>query len=163
MMSDLKRKPLVSRAKESSYGDAFRSHMLEQYKIYVQSAENVSNRRIASIRCWLTLNTALVALCVVQSTAFGQEPWLLPIPVAGMFSAIVWYQTIKSHKNLNKIKFDLIHEFEEYLPVAPFRREWDNAGKGSGAIYKQTTDLERWLPGGFGAGHFVLSIMIAVS
>ena len=43
------------------YGGSFTADLLEQYKLYVQSAENVSSRRIASSRYLLTLNVALVA------------------------------------------------------------------------------------------------------
>ena len=46
------------RCDRESYGDSFTSDLLEQYKLYVQSAENVSTRRIASSRYLLTLNAA---------------------------------------------------------------------------------------------------------
>ena len=45
-----------------TYKGSFGTDLLEQYKLYVQSAENVSARRIASSRYLLTLNVALVAL-----------------------------------------------------------------------------------------------------
>jgi len=32
------------------YGESFGTHILEQYKLYVQSAENVSARRVQSSR-----------------------------------------------------------------------------------------------------------------
>ena len=43
-----------SRKNEKCYGDSFRSDLLEQYKLYVQSAENVSARRVASSRYLLS-------------------------------------------------------------------------------------------------------------
>ena len=39
-----------------TYGGSFNADLLEQYKLYVQSAENVSARRVASSRYLLTLN-----------------------------------------------------------------------------------------------------------
>ena len=60
-MTDQTCKSLVQQ-NEEVYGDSFRSDLLEQYKLYVQSAENVSARRVASNRYLLTLNAALVAL-----------------------------------------------------------------------------------------------------
>ena len=50
---------LIHYTKET-YGDSFGADLLEQYKMYVQSAENVSARRVASSRYLLTLNIALV-------------------------------------------------------------------------------------------------------
>ena len=52
---------LINKTKKT-YGDTFGPDLLEQYKLYVQSAENISVRRVASNRYLLTLNAALVAL-----------------------------------------------------------------------------------------------------
>ena len=65
-MNDKPAEYLIHNTKET-YGDTFGSDLLEQYKLYVQSAENVSARRVASNRYLLTLNAALVALYGVQS------------------------------------------------------------------------------------------------
>ena len=107
-------------AKES-YGDTFGSDLLEQYKLYVQSAENVSARRVASNRYLLTLNAALVALYGVQSANFGQGYWTLLIPVIGIPVSLLWYLIIKSHADLNRIKFKVIHELEQHLPAALYK------------------------------------------
>ena len=50
--------------------------LLEQYKLYVQSAEQNSARRIGTSRYLLTLNVALIALYGFQSGSFG-ETWLV--------------------------------------------------------------------------------------
>ena len=67
-----------------SYEGSFKADLLEQYKLYVQSAENVSARRVASSRYLLTLNVALVALYGLQSANFGQTYWTLLVPVLGI-------------------------------------------------------------------------------
>ena len=64
-MDDKPTQRLIHHSKEA-YGDTFGSDLLEQYKLYVQSAENVSARRVASNRYLLTLNAALVALYGLQ-------------------------------------------------------------------------------------------------
>lgn len=63
---------LIRQTKEN-YGGSFNADLLDQYKLYVQSAENVSTRRIASMRYLLTLNSALIALYGLQSASFGQS------------------------------------------------------------------------------------------
>ena len=86
-MRDLE-EPTLFRGTSESRDGSFEAHALEQYKLYVQSAENVSSRRIASIRYMLTISAALVAVYGVQSATFGQGLWLLPIPVIGVASGL---------------------------------------------------------------------------
>ena len=56
-MSDRKNSGLFHNP-DRQYGDSFTADLLEQYKLYVQSAENVSARRVQSSRYLLTLNAA---------------------------------------------------------------------------------------------------------
>ncbi len=119
---------------------------MEQYKVYVQSAENVSSRRIASIRYFLTLNAALVAFYGFQPAGFGSGYWTLVIPVVGVLVSCIWYSIIKSHADLNQVKFDVIHEFESHLPAAMYQYEWQLAENGRGKTYRAVTTIERWIP-----------------
>ncbi len=158
-MSDQACKPLINQT-EDSYGKSFKSDLLEQYKLYVQSTENNSTRRVASSRYLLTLNAAIVALYGLQSTTFGESYWALFIPLVGLPSAVLWHQIIKSFRNLNTVKFGLIHEIEQHLPAAPFRYEWHVTEQGKGKVYNPVTHIERWLPLGFALLHMVLTIII---
>ena len=69
---------------KGTYAGSYNSDLLEQYKLYVQSAENVSARRVASSRYLLALNTALVALYGIQAATFGQSYWTLLVPIIGV-------------------------------------------------------------------------------
>lgn len=158
-------KSTLFRHTRETYGGSFDTDLLEQYKLYVQSADNVSARRIASSRYLLTLNTALVALYGFQVASFGQNHWtlLLPvlcIPVVGTGVSILWYQILESHRNLNDVKFKLIHEFEQHLPAAMYKYEWELAEEGRGKAYRATTKLERWLPVLFIVLHIILIIVV---
>ena len=149
---------------EESYGDSFRSSVLEQYKVYVQSAENVSARRVASSRYLLALNAALVALYGVQSAGFGQSYWtLLLVPLIGLPVSLLWYRIIKSHADLNRVKFDVIHKLEEHLPAAIYKYEWQLAEEGKGKSYLAVTTIERWIPVLFAVLHVGLTIMIILA
>ncbi len=161
-MSEEADEPLVHHTQDS-YGPAFDPHLIEQYKLYVQSADNVSARRVASIRNFFTISSALVALYGVQFAVFREAVWLFPVPIVGIASAVAWLRIIKSHKDLNKIKFALVHEFEALLPARPFKREWDRAEQGRGSTYKLVTDLESWFPWLFIAIHFLFLIMIVLN
>ncbi len=147
---------------QETYGDSFKTDLLEQYKLYVQSAENVSARRLASSQYLLTLNTALVALYGFQSAGFGKSYWTLLVPIAGFFVSLLWFLIIKSHADLNRVKFDVIHEFEEHLPAAMYKYEWFLAEKGQGKAYKAVTAIERWIPVPFIALHVGLATIIVL-
>ena len=161
-MDDKAREFLISQAEEA-YGESFKSDLLEQYKLYVQSAENVSARRVASNRYLLTLNAALVALYGVQSANFGQGYWTLLIPVIGIPVSLLWYLIIKSHADLNRIKFRVIHELEHHLPAALYEYEWRLAKHGQGKTYRAVTTIERRMPFLFALLHLVLAVMITLA
>ena len=145
------------------YAGSFKADLLEQYKLYVQSAENVSARRVQSSRYLLTLNAALVALYGFQSAGFGQSYWALVVPVVGIAVSLLWCLIIKSHADLNRVKFNLIHEFEQHLPAAMYRYEWRLAEYGNGKSYRAVTAIEKWIPILFATLHVVLGIFIVLS
>ena len=130
-MCDQWSKGLV-RLPRDHYEGSFDTDLLEQYKLYVQSAEKVSARRVQSSRYLLTISAALVALYGFQSTGFGQNYWALVVPVIGIPVSVLWYLIIKSHSDLNRVKFDVIHEFEQHLPAAMYKYEWQLAEDGRG-------------------------------
>ena len=142
------------------YGGSFHADLLEQYKLYVQSAENVSARRVASIQYLLTVNAALMALYGLQSVGFGQNYWTLPVPLIGIAVSLLWRLIIKSHADLNRVKFKVIHELEQHLPAAMFTYEWRLAEEGQGKAYRAVTTIERWIPVLFAALHAGLAIII---
>ena len=142
-----------------SYEGSFQGDLLEQYKLYVQSAENVSARRVASSRYLLTLNVALLALYGLQSANFGQTYWTLLVPVLGIPVSLLWYQIIKSHRDLNAVKFEIIHELERHLPAALFYYEWQVAGEGQGKSYNPVTHFEKWIPVAFVALHLIAAVL----
>ena len=151
------------RQPEEQWSDSFKSHLMEQYKLYVQSAENVSARRVQSSRYLLTLNAALVALYGFQSAGFGQSYWALVVPVIGIPVSLLWYLIIKSHADLNRVKFEVIHEFERHLPAAMYKYEWRLAEDGRGRSYRAVTAIEKWIPVLFATLHVVLGIVIVLS
>lgn len=119
---------------------------IEQYKLYVEMADRVSNRRSTLNNFYLTLNTATLALL---SNAFinTSRTSAIAISAISFFISILWNQKIDSYRNLNKVKFKIVNEIEEKLPIMPYKYEWDllklEQNKKS---YSQITDLEKSLP-----------------
>ncbi len=159
LMSEQSNKRLVHYTKET-YGDSFGADLLEQYKMYVQSTENVSARRVASSRYLLTLNIALVTLYGIQSEGLVQSYWTMLVPILGIPVSVLWYQIIKSHSDLNTVKFQIIHQLEEHLPVALYAYEWQLAEEGRGTSYSAVTHIEKGIPIVFVALHILLLISL---
>ena len=144
-MDDQTQERLI-RHKEDSYGESLQAHLLEQYKLYVQSADNVSGRRVASSRYQLTVNAALITAYGLQSSLTEQTVFAVPIAVAGIALSLLSYFIIRSFRDLNTVKFKIIHELEERLPAALYAYEWQLAEKGRGKKYRPTTHIEQWMP-----------------
>ena len=151
----------VVRCSKEAYGGTFTADLLEQYKLYVQSAEHVSARRLASSRLLLALNAGLAALYGIQPAGF-ESGWAVAVPILGIVVSHLWSRIIRSHRELNRVKFALIHELERHLPAAPYTCEWRLAEQGRGRSYRAVTDVERWLPWTFLVLHTVLLIALVV-
>ena len=127
------------------YGKNFQEHILEQYKLYVQTAENVSTRRDSANNYFVSINAILFTISGYLSFK-NHELWTILIAVVGILISFVWYTTIQSYKNLNSGKFKVIHELEKYLPANLFAYEWEYLGKGSTEKYKKLTVVEKNIP-----------------
>ena len=158
-MSNQPNLPLFNQSKET-YGDSFNAHLLEQYKLYVQSAENVSARRVASNRYMLALSAAIVALYGLLYANIDPGASALMIPLVGIAVSLVWFAIIKSHADLNRVKFHIIHELEEHLPASVYRHEWLLAEDGRGKTYQEVSKFESLVPWLFVALHLFLTAWI---
>lgn len=47
---------------EKDYGNDYKEHLFEQYKLYVESIEKTSDRRQHANNYFITINTALISL-----------------------------------------------------------------------------------------------------
>ncbi len=151
---------LISNSQEA-YGERFRDHLLEQYKLYVDSAQKVSEKRISASNYLLTVSSSLLTLFGVIATQMSGI-WLIIIPVAGLLVSFAWFSMVKSYKDLNTAKFKVIHEMEQYLPAALFAYEWHHCDQGKGKSYTPTTHVERWIPGIFALVYVTLAILVFV-
>ena len=158
-MADQQDEDLIREPKKT-YDGSITATLLEQYKMYVQTADNVSSRRVATSRYLLTLSAALVAVYGLQSSVTDQGHWALFVPVTGVIVSLLWYRIIKSHRDLNDVKFKLIHRLEQYLPAPLFTREWNMARGGRSKSYTKVTDIERWIPLIFTVLHVVLAVTL---
>ena len=148
---------------EESYDGDFKADLVEQYKLYVHSADNVSARRLASSRYLLTLNVALVALYGFDVPHFDQNYWIWAVPSIGALASVLWFVILRSHAEMNRVKFELISEIERHLPASLYSHEWQLLVNGSQQKYQPVSTVEQYIPFGFTASHLILSVIIALT
>ena len=146
---------LVSNPK-ASYGESFQAHLLEQYKLYVESSQKVTDRRITTGNYLLTVNSFLLTVFGVASSQHLGGVWLAIVPVAGLLVSFTWYSLVVFYRNLGAGKYRVVHQLESFLPVAPFLSEWRSAHDEKGRRRTGVTHLERVIPLAFAAVYVVL-------
>jgi hypothetical protein len=114
---------------------------LDQYKIAVEMADRVSARRGAANSFFLAVNTALTAL-------LGGTTLKWYVSLAGIALAATWWVLLRSYRDLDRAKLQVIVGMEERLPVHVYG---DEAGllrpAGSRlAGYRELAQLEQLVP-----------------
>lgn len=137
--------------KPEEYGEKYPDHFLEQYKLYVEMADRVSQRREQSNRFYVTLVAAIVALLILAARlGVADGVWPIIFLISGLFGialSVVWQFNINSYRQLNRVKFAIIGEMEKQLPAAPYADEWQLLRPKEGPPqYIQLTRVERFVP-----------------
>ncbi len=146
------------------YGAEYGKHTIEQYKLFVELMDRVTQRRLNTNTFFLTANTALIAALSGLLTTHVLIPKDFLIidsltALAGILLCVEWRGVIKSYTQLNQGKFAIIHQIEEKLPLSMFRAEWEALGKGEDKKkYKPITKTERFIPTVFIILYLALSI-----
>jgi hypothetical protein len=129
--------------------DRYRVTILEQYRIYVETADRISARRALANTFFLTLNTAiLTAIGVFWNKQTGGSDWALTIPLVVLIGqCLTWYWLIRSYRQLNSGKYTVIAALERRLPAAPYYGEWVALGMGDDRTgYWPLTRVEQGIP-----------------
>ena len=137
--------------KKEEYGERFHEHLLEQYKLYVEMADRISNRRAQTNRFYISLLSGLLALLsiAVGRNLFSDFQTIVfsVISVLGLTLCSLWNINIRSYRQLNSGKFKVIHELEQHLPFPCYDREWEILEEGKKAKkYLQLTRVEQYVP-----------------
>jgi hypothetical protein len=125
--------------------DKFKDHLIEQYKLCVQMADNVSNRREKTNKFYLTVLSGLLAiLSIVQTLADGIKDFMLFLfSVLAIVLCFIWKSNISEYKKLNSAKFKVINELEKELPYECFNKEYEHLKNNN---YSTLTKIEKYIP-----------------
>ena len=144
------------------------NHLMECYKFFSGTADAASARRQVANAFYLTLNTAFLALIgytLRHATKNDNLASMLVVPIAsflGLVLSHLWFRTIKSHKQLNTGKFEVIHLMEKEMPFAPYTAEWKSLEEGKNPKrYQEITKIETRLPKIF-AGMYAVFVILHI-
>ena len=133
-----------------NYGENYQLHLLEQYKMYVEMADRVSARRQQVGSFYISILSGLLGLLAINNKELfsgSQNIVLLSISILGITLCILWNANINSYKQLNSLKFKVIHEMEANLPFACYEREWEILKESKSNVrYFRLTAIEKYVP-----------------
>lgn len=107
--------------------------IVEQYKLYVEMADKISQQRTLTNSFYITINTALLAFVGLKGDAM--DVFLYVVAGAGIVLSILWFFNVRSYRQLNSGKFQIIHQMEEVMPFKAYKTEWDTLGKGKNGLF----------------------------
>jgi len=125
--------------------------IIEEYKLYVEMADRISQRRVETNKYFISIITAILAfITIILQTKLLVEHIhivLISFSILGIFLCLIWFINIQSYKQLNSAKFKVIHQLEKHLPFKCFEEEWGLLGKGKNSKkYKRITNVEKFVP-----------------
>jgi len=133
--------------------DKYHSHLIEQYKLYVEMVDRLSARRVLVNNSFITLTGAGAIAFAAAPGSFGGGPAVFfqtAITLACILLAVLWRETIVYYRHLSDAKFLVIHEMEELLPARPYTVEHDYfIGKRKAKLTPFTrglSDMEVYIP-----------------
>ena len=148
------------------YGSDHGAHLLAQYKLYVQMADKISERRQTANTFFLAINSAIVTMLgIVWPRAGGLigMSWYVIIGLAGLILCYSWYRLLRSYRDLNSGKFRVVHAIEKYLPIRPYDAEWTSIGRGQNPrLYLPFTHIETTVPWVFFLLYIALIVIVVV-
>jgi hypothetical protein len=136
--------------------------LLEQYKLYVQLADNLSTRRAQANSFFLTINTAflttLTAIISFSKEPLAQTGGIVLACITGIILNIAWYSLVTSYRRLSSSKFSIIQKIEAKLPLRLFESEWLAL-----KAFTPLTVIEQRVPIVFLALYIILIALVLVS
>jgi hypothetical protein len=147
--------------------EKYQAAVMEQWKLYVEMADRVSNRRGLTNTFFLTLNTAIFTVIgVVGKARPDVSSWLLVFPlVIVLGECAAWWWLVRSYRQLNTAKFKVVGALEERLPASPYwQAEWVALGEGEDwRKYLPLTHLEQWVPVLFGLVYIIGFVVVVTT
>lgn len=110
-------------------GELDREAFLAQYKAFLETSENLVDRRQLVNSFYLSANAAILAAAAAigatLSEANERAALAFIIGIIGLAFSMSWYQVIESYGIVNSSKMSIISMLEESMPASLFSTEWE--------------------------------------
>ena len=136
------------------YGDQCQTAVLEQWKTFIEMANSSTEKRTNSNNIFMTINAALLAVI-----SFTLDYKSIVLSIVGIVVCSVWMRSITSYYKLSKVKYDIVNEIEDLLPLRPSSYEWERLIIEE--KYVGLTKIEKFLPWLF-IGLYFISIVCPI-
>ena len=129
---------------------ARKNELIDQYKLFQKTSEDLIARRQTVSSFYLTVNSALTALMgVVLGLVDGNTKMIVTafMCIAGIILDFSWINILDAYGTLNAAKLKVIRILEEQLPVTLYDAEWMiMSDKLNNKKYVSFTDSEKRIP-----------------
>ena len=114
-------------APKDEYGGEYREHLLEQYKLCIQSIDYTSKLKHTVNNYFLTINMLLITaagLSLSRGDLFDPSVWHTIVPIVGILMCVIWWISVRGYRFVNLAKFEILHCIEDNLPLSLYKTEW---------------------------------------
>lgn len=142
--------------------------LLEQYKLFLQTSEDLVNRRQNVNSFYLSISSAIVAVMGVlfaMDLSYMSELIMgLAFCIVGLILSVSWSKSLSCYGNLNSSKMKIISSIEKQLPLSLFDAEWAAlSDKLNKKKYVSFTESERAIPRLFGLLYSLVLVFIVIA
>ena len=126
----------------------------DEYKLFVESTQHLSERRQAATQTYLTVNTAIFAILALLVKEAGLKGWYfvgvcLPLFLVGVLACLIWSKIITQYKALIGWRYDQLMVMERGMSGSSqiYVKEWEEFFRPKQEREKfGFSRLEVWLP-----------------
>lgn len=142
-------------------------HLFEQYKIYLQTSEDLVARRQNVNSFYISINTALFSalgiILTLENTITIKMIIAVLLMIPGIILDLSWIRLLNSYGVLNSSKMRIVSMIEKKLPANLFDAEWGvMSDKLNKQKYVSFTSSEKSIPKIFISIYSAISIMAII-
>jgi hypothetical protein len=120
-----------------------RQTAFEQYKLFLDLTDRLSQRRQTASSFFVTVTTAVAG---ILGYARSDRTYII-VSVTGLILCALWWRIIRSYRDLTRARFEIIYAMETLLPLKPYTAEWDFVGRGvNSKFYRPVSGIEAYVP-----------------
>lgn len=142
-----------------------KEQLFEQYKTYLETSEQLINRRQNVNNFYITVNAAIITLCstiLALSDDINAKLMIMGgMAIMGIMLDYSWINLLDAYGILNSSKMKIISLIEKRLPVSLYNKEWIvMSDKLNSKKYISFTDSEKRIPKLFCMIYIILIIAL---